>query len=190
MTDEPTPVKALLDTATIFPAILRDVLLTLAEDGLYNVFWTEKIFEELRNNLIKDLHLQETKVDYLLASMKKAFPDAMLDNEFEKLIPFMPNHPKDRHVLAAAKENDLDVIVTPNLKDFPKPNVSPEYPRTISPDAFLTELLSTHKNDVVNSFVKQLRAYKNPPLSQEEVLQRLAKSAPQFAAQMRRELGL
>lgn len=190
MTNEPMVVKALLDTASIFPATLRDILLTFAEDGLYDVFWTEKILEELRNNLIKDVHLQEAKIDYLLTSMKNAFPDAMLDIEYEKLIPLMPNHPKDRHVLAAAKGNDLDVIVTPNLKDFPKPDFLSEYPRAISPDTFLTELLSTYKSEVVNSFVKQLRAYKKPPLSPQEVLQHLAKDVPQFADRMRQELGL
>lgn len=43
--------------------------------------------------------------------MRTAFPDARVTGH-EPLIPAMTNHPKDRHVLAAAAHADAAVIVT------------------------------------------------------------------------------
>jgi hypothetical protein len=50
--------------------------------------------------------------------MAAYFPDAR-ETSYEKLISSMTNHPKDRHVLAAAVAGRADVLVTENLKDFP-----------------------------------------------------------------------
>ena len=50
--------------------------------------------------------------------MAAYFPDARVTS-YEELIGSMTNHPKDRHVLAAAVAGRADVLVTENLKDFP-----------------------------------------------------------------------
>ena len=50
--------------------------------------------------------------------MAAYFPDARVTS-YEELIGSMPNHPKDRHVLAAAVAGRADILVTENLKDFP-----------------------------------------------------------------------
>ena len=39
-------------------------------------------------------------------------------------IPAMTNHPKDRHVLAAAARAGAKVMVTYNLKDFPSSSLA------------------------------------------------------------------
>ena len=50
--------------------------------------------------------------------MAAYFPDARVTS-YEELIGSMTNHPKDRHVLAAAVAGRADMLVTENLKDFP-----------------------------------------------------------------------
>lgn len=49
----------------------------------------------------------------------------------------MANHPKDRHVLAAAVRCGAQTIVTLNLKDFPEAALSPWDVEAQSPDEFL-----------------------------------------------------
>lgn len=43
----------LLDANVLYPAPLRDFLLTLAKDGLYAAKWTDEIHDEWTRNLAK-----------------------------------------------------------------------------------------------------------------------------------------
>jgi predicted nucleic acid-binding protein len=61
--------------------------------------------------------LFEEAVENRLAQMAAYFPDARVTS-YEEMISSMTNHPKDRHVLAAAVAGRADMLVTENLKDF------------------------------------------------------------------------
>lgn len=52
--------------------------------------------------------------------MNKAFPDALVEN-YEPLIGglTLPDE-DDRHVLVVSNKTNADLIITNNLKDFPK----------------------------------------------------------------------
>jgi len=71
---------------------------------------------ELRRNLLRR-GLPAELVDRRIRQMTWAFPDAMVTG-YESLVDAMTNHPKDRHVLAAAVRANAEVIVTFNLSDF------------------------------------------------------------------------
>jgi hypothetical protein len=43
---------AVLDANTLYPAPVRDLLLSLAVDGLYHARWTRRIHEEWTRNLV------------------------------------------------------------------------------------------------------------------------------------------
>ncbi|GAC1604294.1 MAG: hypothetical protein NVS3B25_33440 [Hymenobacter sp.] len=112
---------AVLDACVLYPAPIRDLLLHLATLGLYTPKWTEIIHDEWTRNLLKNRQdltaeqLQKTK-----AAMCGAFPDADVLH-FEALIEALelPDL-DDRHLLAAAIRCQADIIVTSNLKDFPR----------------------------------------------------------------------
>ena len=53
----------------------------------------------------------------------------------------MTNHPKDRHVLAAAVAGRADTLVTENLKDFPPESAAPLGITVTGQDDFLLGLL-------------------------------------------------
>ena len=96
---------------------LCDTLLSIAEEGVYRPLWSEHVLAELGRNLVKAGAKQEA-VEHRLTQMAAYFPDARVTS-YEELINSMTNHPKDRHVLAAAVAGRADILVTENLKDFP-----------------------------------------------------------------------
>lgn len=108
-----------LDAGVLIPAPLRDTLLRAVEAGLYRAQWSEDILEEVRRNLISELGRSEEQAQRLVDTIHTAFPEAMVTG-YASLTAAMTNHPKDRHVLAAAVVAGAQVIVTSNLKDFPQ----------------------------------------------------------------------
>lgn len=129
--------KVLLDANVLFPPYLRDLLLHFAEKEFYEVRWTDQILQEVSRSIKKrrptDVH---DKVDSMIAQLNEAFEEARISG-YEDLIPVMKNHPKDRHVLAAAVADNVDMIVTSNTKDFPRETCEKYDIEVVSPDEFL-----------------------------------------------------
>jgi hypothetical protein len=90
----------LLDTCVLLKSYLCDTLLSVAEVGTFRPLWSDHVLEELRRNLVKAGAKPEA-VEHRLGQMAAYFPDARVTG-YEQLIRSMTNHPKDRHVLAAA----------------------------------------------------------------------------------------
>lgn len=57
---------AVLDANTLYPAPLRDLLLSLAVDGLYRARWTRRIHEEWVRNLVLNRPEIEQRLDALV----------------------------------------------------------------------------------------------------------------------------
>jgi len=109
----------ILDACVLIPAALRDTLLRLAEEPrLYVPRWSDEIIAETVRNLESRIGLSAKKTAYLVDQLRKHFGDAWVTGH-EPLIDVMTNHPKDRHVLAAAVKCGASVIVTYNKRDFP-----------------------------------------------------------------------
>lgn len=62
--------------------------------------------------------MRHSPVDHRLAEMAAYFPDALVAG-YEGLTGSMANHPKDRHVLAAAVAGRADVLVTAMNESLP-----------------------------------------------------------------------
>jgi hypothetical protein len=111
---------------------------------------------ELRRNLIRR-GLDDKQVGHRLDQMNEAFPDAQVTG-YEALIAQMTNHPKDRHVLAAAVRGGAEVLVTENLRDFPDDSVSPFGVEVVSRDTFLLDQLDLAPADVLAALRHQVPA--------------------------------
>ncbi len=110
--------SAVLDACVLYPIGLRDTLLNVAEAGLFRVLWTDEILAETARNIGEDTSgLTAAHLEKTFAAMRRAFPEAMVHGH-EPLAESMTNHPKDRHVLAAAVAARADVVVTVNLRHF------------------------------------------------------------------------
>jgi len=133
---------AILDACVLYPAPLRDFLLTIAEGELYLPKWSDTIHDEWSRNLVKKREdLDPKAVQATIKAMQSAFPDATVSG-FEELITGL-NLPDedDRHVLAAAIRCNADVIVTYNLKDFPSKELNKYDIEAQEPDEFVYNLI-------------------------------------------------
>jgi predicted nucleic acid-binding protein len=107
------------DACTLVPINLTDLLLRLAETGLYQPLLSADVLTEVQRTLPEvATAMSPAKAAHRVAVMRAAFPAAEV-TDYEPLIPAMTNAEKDRHVLAAAIHGGAALIVTANLSDFP-----------------------------------------------------------------------
>lgn len=178
---------ALFDTNVLFGALLNDLILELADRGLYRPLWSADIMEELRRNLVEageDPRLIRKRI----STMTTYFPDAMVDG-YASLIPTMTCDPKDRHVLAAAVRGGAEVLVTFNVKDFPAESVAPFDVEVVQPDDFLLDQLDLHHAPTLRALVELVEAYDSPAMTIDDYLLTLARAGvPRFADALREKL--
>lgn len=162
---------ALLDANVLYPAPIRDLLLSLADVGIYQPKWSKRIQQEwIRNLLIKRPDLLEAQLLTTVSAMDKAFPDANTTG-FEKLIQGLdlPDL-NDRHVLAAAIKSRSKTIVTFNLKDFPQKYLNKFEIKAQHPDVFISNCIQTDETKSFNALSNQVKRLTNPVITIEQVL--------------------
>lgn len=167
---------AILDACVLYPAPLRDYLLNLASLSLYKPKWTETIMKEwIRNLLANREDLDEERLKRTKSFMNDAFPDANVLG-FEGLVAAcsLPDS-GDNHVLAAAIRCNADVIITNNIKDFPNKLLKPFNIEAQTADYFIENLIDLDPMKCIEAFQNQVENLRNPPRSEEEVLETLMK---------------
>ena len=162
---------AILDACVLYPAPLRDLLLSLAEEGLYRARWTIRIQEEwIRNLAAKRKDISPEKLSQTAALMVEAIEDCIVENADQLIDALALPDPNDRHVLAAAIVGHADAIVTYNLRDFPEVNTSVFGIEALHPDDFL---VAQYDLDPIKflSVVKVVRGrLRRPPRTAEELI--------------------
>ncbi len=167
---------AILDANVLYPFLVRDVLLSLAEAGLYRAVWTAEINAEWSKHLIAEKPERKTAIEATIDAMNEAFPEAMTTGH-EDLVPSLtlPDD-DDRHVLAAAIRSGASVIVTENLKDFP-PDILARYDiETRSADEFILSTFELYPTDALHALKTMRTRYGKPPLTPAELIRRMLKS--------------
>jgi hypothetical protein len=138
---------------------------------------------EVSRTLKENFGLSAEKAIYRESEIRRHFPEASVDG-YEELIPAMSNHPKDRHVLAAAVKAGAKVILTYNIKDFPPSSLAPHSISVQGPSAFLNRLHDLAPIVVMETLEAQAAAIGQ---SLEYLLSRLRINAPAFVAMIERE---
>lgn len=169
--DKNSRLIALLDANVLYPAPLRDLLLNLAILDLFIPKWTNQIQNEWVYNLLKNRNdLERSQLDRTVNLMNSVFPDANIKNyaKIEKQLE-LPDE-NDKHVLAAAIKSKSNIIVTSNIKDFPKSIIIKYKLQRLTPDDFIFGLIKKNKVLVKRAFDNQLKSLKNPPMTKAELL--------------------
>lgn len=178
-------IGAVLDACVLFQAPLRDTLLRAADAGMYLPFWSLEILEEVRRNLVQDAKLTPAQAARLVEVMQAAFPGALVVGDLQATTASMRNHPKDRHVLAAAVASGAGVVVTHNIKDFQAADLDGTGVVAQSPDDFLLRLFAEHAEGLLLVTEEQAAQLRSPRRSWEGIIKSLEGLAPRFAAAVR-----
>ena len=80
--------RAVLDACVLIPASLRDTLLRAAAAGLYQPCWSEDILAEVERNLELNQMTTRERAQRLVATMRRAFPQAMVI-EYAHRLPWL-----------------------------------------------------------------------------------------------------
>ncbi|ATB30750.1 PIN domain-containing protein [Melittangium boletus] len=184
----PAIFSVFLDANVLFPMAVRDTLLRAAEAGLVQPYWSARVLEEMRRNLVTQGRCSEQKAEKLVAIINRVFPDSTVIG-YEHLEPAMKNDPGDRHVVAAALMAHAQVIVTNNLKHFRKEDLPPSM-KAQSADDFLQHLFDLSPRKMLEVLRKQAADKQKPRCTLEELLDGLARSVPGFVKDVRDYLAL
>lgn len=131
---------AIIDACVLGGGLKRNIILSLAEVGLFRPYRSERILDETERAI---LAISRGAADSARQrhAIERAFPEAMvLASTDAGLLGLLPD-PDDEHVLAAAIAARCDTLVTDNLKDFPQIILDRWGIEVMSPDDFISDAM-------------------------------------------------
>lgn len=136
--------KAVLDACVLFPTVLREILLGSAKAGLFAPYWSERILAEWRGAAGRIGPDADAVAGAEIALLQARMPDAWVTPVQDGAIDLDLPDPADRHVIEAAMAANAPLIVTANLRDFPRRPLAALGIQAIHPDEFLRDLYLAH----------------------------------------------
>jgi predicted nucleic acid-binding protein len=152
--------------------------MNLAITDMYRAKWTNEIHDEWINSILSNRSDLDRKfLERTRDRMNMSVRDCLVEN-YQYLIPTLtlPDS-DDRHILAATIHSNASVIVTYNLKDFPKEIISKHGIEAQHPDEFLMNLLDLSSETVCLAVKRHRASLKSPPKTVEEYFSTLEKQS-------------
>jgi hypothetical protein len=178
-------IGAVLDANVLYPIGLCDFFVTTAGMGLYRAHWSPMILDEVSRNLHTNRpDLGADRIAYRLDTMDAAMPGAGVSPP-GSLVAAMTNHPKDRHVLAAAVYAEAQLVVTFNLEDFSVEACDPYGIEALHPDAFAGRLVETSPSTVLAAVEEMAGRRTRPPATVDQIIDHLAGHLPEAIGRLR-----
>lgn len=133
--------RVLIDACVLTPPILREIVLGAAAEGAFTPLWNARILEEwARASKRLDGEEGELRARGDIALMRARWPEAEVAGWERHARELSLPDDDDVHVLAAAITGDADLILTLNIKDFPRRALAGHGIERIAPDPFLWAL--------------------------------------------------
>ena len=149
--------KVVLDACVLYPPVLREILLGVAQAGLMQPVWSARILEEWARASRKLGPQAEVMARGAAAALVAAFPRAMAAAAPGLEVRLHLPDANDIHVLAVAIASSADAILTYNAADFPRHVLAAEGLARRDPDGFLWELWS-HQPEAVRGVLEAVLA--------------------------------
>lgn len=172
---------ALLDASVLHPWVVCDLLLRLAERGLYRPAWSAEILDELVGSLTRRQPDHEERFRRRRELMEAAFAEAMTHRpgRFTSAVPDEVDA-GDRHVVAAAFAARADVIVTNNVRHFAPDRLAESGLLVQTADEFLVHQWWLDPRSVEEILAEIAETTSRPQLTIPQVLESLQRFAPEF----------
>ncbi|MCL2541437.1 MAG: PIN domain-containing protein [Nocardioidaceae bacterium] len=112
----------LADANILVSRTLRDYFLYAADNGAIEIRWSQQVLAEMSRNLERKFGLNRAATTRLESLMNDYMEYALVTVDPEDLATVIdvPMDAKDRHVLAAALSAEADILLTENVKHFPR----------------------------------------------------------------------
>ena len=177
-----------VDTATLYPISLADLVLRLAELGMFELVWSDHLLAEVERVLVDCKGLPVDRARYFCDCIREAFPSGRVPSErYLPLVGSRTGPDSDDHVhSAAAVAGGATVVLSADRRGDPPRDTAPA--RRRHPDAYLTQLLKWYPDDVIR-VVDEMGSSLRAPLSRSEVLRRLDKAGLLRFATTAAEIG-
>lgn len=168
--------KILIDACVLYPTVMREIMLGVAKAGLFTPLWSARILEEWARAAAKLGPEQGVFARGEIALLRASWPDSEVagDSELEQSL-YLPDL-ADRHVLASAINGGAKILITMNLRDFPRRTLSEFQISPIHPDAFLRGLFDDHPDQLAR-VTQQVRQQAEQLSGQAQPLRALLKKA-------------
>lgn len=168
--------KAVLDACVLYPTVLRELLLAVARAGLFEPVWSARLLGEWERVAHRAGARERALATGDMALMRAEWPGALVSPAPQTESALWLPDAADRHVLATAIEAGAPVIVTFNLKDFPKRALFEHGVTAEHPDAFLHGLF-VEAPERVFAAVEAVRAQAEALSGEAQPVRRLLKKA-------------
>jgi hypothetical protein len=167
--------RVFVDTNTLYPISVADLVLRLAEAGMFDLIWSDHLLAEVERVLVDRKGLSLEAASYFCDCVRRAFPDGRVAPEL--YLPLVASRtgpdPGDHVHSAAAVAGGATVVLSADRRGYPNSDIVPA--RRRDPDTFLTGLLRRHSAEVLST-VEAMGADLRTPLTGAEVLDRLARA--------------
>jgi hypothetical protein len=134
--------------------VLRQLLLRLADQGIFYPIWTERIGQEWRRNAARIWNKLPEVLAEQWEDMNRRFPQANETDIAAYELSLRYSDPKDFHVIAAGLARRARCrlprppavyVLTWNLKDFSRPELRRQGLDVYTPDRLLAQWWMSHK---------------------------------------------
>ncbi len=138
--------RVFLDSCVILSRLPREIIIELARAKLIEITYSKSIEAEAmhvakRKDMAQDIAATFVSLRLLAEPVDVETPIGI----------WLPDE-DDRHVLAGAMASKADMLLTENLRDFPRAALVEHDIRALSPDQLISELWAEH-GDVIESIV-------------------------------------
>ena len=170
------PFIVVYDANALYGNTLRDLLIRIAQAGLVQAKWTDRILDEALASVTKrNPDISEEQIVRLRELMIAAVPDCIVRGHEPLIEGLQLRDPDDRHVLAAAIKAGAQVIVTSD-KDFTREALEPWDIEARTPDEFVLDQIDIADRMIWGCVQQIANSRTNPPETVDDVLGQLERA--------------
>ena len=167
--------RVILDANVLYSNTLRNLFLWFSWNNLVEVFWSEEIWNEVFRNYSKDQKRNEDFKNHIAGTVMVKFESSM--RKLKSGYSTVGLRDKDdEHVVALARQEKIELILTFNLDDFQEKILTAYQVQALHPDLFLCELFHKSADEVKETIFNLISESKKTKPTKVRYLETLSKA--------------